>query len=71
MDAGRVQGVWILVLALALFGALEMLDLRGPDPEVPRYVVDAPSEHEFGPKGCGLFCRDGRAPPRSRSRVAK
>ena len=56
MDAGRVQLVWILVLALALFGALEMLDLRGPDPEVPRYVVDAPSEHELRPTGCGPFC---------------
>jgi hypothetical protein len=56
MDASWVQLVGILVLALALFGALEMLDLRGPDPEVPRYVVDAPSEHELGPKGCGPFC---------------
>lgn len=36
MDAGRVQRVWILVLALTLFEALEVLDLRGPDPEVPR-----------------------------------
>ncbi len=56
MDAGRMQLVWILVLVLTLFGAVEMLDLRGPDPEVPRYVVGAPSEHELGPKGCGPFC---------------
>jgi hypothetical protein len=56
MDAGREQLVGALILALFLFGALEMLDLRGPDPEVPRYVIDAPSEHELGQKGCGPFC---------------
>ena len=41
MDAGREQLVGALILALFLFGALEMLDLRGP---------------ELGPKGCGPFC---------------
>lgn len=56
MDAGREQLVGALILALFLFGALEMLDLRGPDPEVPRYVIDVPSEHGLGPKGCGPFC---------------
>ena len=56
MDAGREQLVGALILALFLFGALEMLDLRGPDPDVPRSVIDAPSEHELGPKGCGPLC---------------
>ena len=46
----------ILVLAFALWLASEALDFRGPDPEVPRYVLDAPSEHELEPKGCGSFC---------------
>lgn len=35
----------ILVPALALWVAIEALDLRGPDPEVPRHVLEAPSEH--------------------------
>jgi len=56
MDVGRAQLVGALLLVVALFGALEMLDLRGPDPDVPRSVIDAPSEHELGPKGCGPFC---------------
>ena len=56
-DAGLVGRLLrILILALALWVAIEMLDFRGPDPEVPRHVVDAPSEHELGPKGCGSFC---------------
>ncbi len=46
----------ILVLAFALWLASEALDLRGPDPEAPRYVLDPPSEHELEPKGCGAFC---------------
>jgi hypothetical protein len=47
----------ILVLALALWVAIEALDLRGPDPEVPRHVLEAPSEDALGPKGCGAaFC---------------
>ena len=46
----------ILVLALALWVASEALDLRGPDPEVPRHVLDVPSEHDIGPKGCGPLC---------------
>ncbi len=46
----------VLVLAFALWLASEALDFRGPDPEVPRYVLDAPSEHELEPKGCGSFC---------------
>ncbi len=46
----------ILLLALALWLAIEALDFRGPDPEVPRHVLDVPSEHDRGPKGCGAFC---------------
>ena len=46
----------ILVLAVALWVAIEALDLRGPDPEVPRHVVDDPTEHAPGPRGCAPFC---------------
>jgi hypothetical protein len=46
----------ILVLAVALWVAIEALDLRGPDPEVPRHVVDNPTEHAPGPRGCAPFC---------------
>ncbi len=46
----------ILVLAFALWLASEALDFRGPDPGVPRYVLDVPSEHDLGPQGCGPFC---------------
>ena len=61
MDAARVQRVGrllrILVLGFALWvAAIAMLDLRGPDPEVPRHVLDVPSEHDLGPKVCGAFC---------------
>ena len=46
----------LLVLAVALWVAIDALDLRGPDPEVPRYVLDQPSEHELRTPGCGPFC---------------
>ena len=46
----------ILVLAVALWVAIEALDLRGPDPEVPRHVVDDPTEHAPGPRVCAPFC---------------
>jgi hypothetical protein len=46
----------ILVLAFALWVAIEALDLRGPDPEVPRHVVDNPTEHAPDPRGCAPFC---------------
>jgi hypothetical protein len=46
----------ILVLAFALWVAIEALDLRGPDPEVPRHVVDNSTEHAPGPRGCAPFC---------------
>ena len=60
MDDARVYLVGrllrILVLAFALWVALEALDLLGPDPEVPRHVVDNPTEHAPGPRGCAPFC---------------
>jgi hypothetical protein len=46
----------LLVLAVALWVAIEALDLRGPDPEVPRHVLNEPAEHELGPRGCAPFC---------------
>lgn len=46
----------ILLLALSLWVAIEALDLRGPDPEAPRYVLDVASEHELAPKGCEPVC---------------
>ncbi len=46
----------LLVLAVALWMAIEALDLRGPDPEVPRHVLNEPAEHELGPRGCAPFC---------------
>ncbi len=58
-DARVVLVGWllrILVLAFALWVASEAPDLRGPDPEVPRYVLDAPAEHKLEPKRCGSFC---------------
>jgi len=46
----------ILVLAFALWVVIEALDLRGPDPDVHRYMLEGPSEHELGPTGCAPFC---------------
>jgi hypothetical protein len=46
----------ILVLGFALWMAIEALDFRGPDPEVPRHVLDVPSGDDRGPQGCGPFC---------------
>ena len=46
----------ILILAFALWLAIETLDLRGPDPEVPRHVLTEPAEHERGPEGCAPYC---------------
>jgi hypothetical protein len=46
----------MVALAVALSGAIAALDLRGPDPEVPRHVVDNPTEHAPGPRGCAPFC---------------
>lgn len=53
MDAARAglvgQLLRVLLLTFALWRALEARDLRGPDSDVPRYRLDAPSEHELGP----------------------
>ncbi len=46
----------ILVLAFALWVVIEALDLQGPDPDVPRYMLERPAEHELGPTGCEPFC---------------
>ena len=46
----------ILMLALALSVAIAALDLRGPDPDVPRHVLSEPSEQELGPAACAPFC---------------
>jgi hypothetical protein len=46
----------ILVVGFALWLAIETLDLRGPDPEVPRHVLTEPAEHERGPEGCAPYC---------------
>ena len=58
MDDARAQLVGrllrILVLAFALWVAIEALDLRGP--EVPRHVVDNPTELPPDPRGCAPFC---------------
>ena len=53
--AGRL--LRILVLGFALWvAAIEMLDLRGPDPEVRRHVLNEPAEHDPPPRGCAPFC---------------
>ena len=46
----------ILVVGFALWLAIETLDLRGPDPEVPRHVLTEPAEHERRPEGCAPYC---------------
>jgi hypothetical protein len=52
MDVARALLVWrflrVALLVLALWLATEMLALRGPDPEVPRHVLDVPSDHDLG-----------------------
>jgi len=57
MDAHLVGRLLrILLVGLGLFVAIDALDFRGPDPEVPRYILDSPSEHQIGPRGCAPFC---------------
>jgi len=46
----------ILGLALALSVAIAALDLRGPDPDVPRHVLNEPSERDLRPQGCAPLC---------------
>ena len=54
------QMVWrvlrVVLLVLALWLAIEMLALQGPDPEVTRHVLDVPSEHDLGPRDCAPYC---------------
>ena len=54
--AGQRAVHGILMLALALWVAIAALDLRGPDPDVPRHVLSEPSEQELGPAACAPFC---------------
>jgi hypothetical protein len=58
MVRGQLVGqlLRILVVGFALWLAIETLDLRGPDPEVPRHVLTEPAEHERGPEGCAPYC---------------
>jgi hypothetical protein len=53
MDAARTQ-------AIALWVASEMVELRGPDPEVPRFVLDVPSD--VGPGDAGRSAEAGDGP---------
>jgi hypothetical protein len=46
----------ILMLALALSVAIAALDLRDPDPDVPRHVLSESSEQELGPAAGAPFC---------------
>jgi hypothetical protein len=46
----------IPVLALALSVAIAALDLRGPDPDVPRPVLNEPPERDPWPQGCAPLC---------------
>jgi hypothetical protein len=46
----------LLVLALALSVAIAALDLRGPDPDVPRHVLNEPSERDLWPQRCAPLC---------------
>jgi hypothetical protein len=58
MDDARARLVGrllrILILTVGLWVAIEALDLQGPDPEVPRHVLNGPVEPE--PQGCTSFC---------------
>ena len=60
MDVARTLLAWrffrVVLLVLALWLAIEMLALQGRDSEVPRHVLEVPSEHDLGPKGCAPFC---------------
>jgi hypothetical protein len=61
MDEARALLGWrfvrVVLLALGLWLAIgEALDFRGPDPAVPRHVLEEPSEQDLGPKGCAPFC---------------
>jgi hypothetical protein len=49
-------GPLLRILALALSVAIAARDLRGPDPDVPRHVLDEPSERDLWPQGCAPLC---------------
>jgi hypothetical protein len=46
------QLLCILGLALALSVAIVALDLRAPNPDVPRRVLNEPSERDLLAQGC-------------------
>jgi hypothetical protein len=52
----QLVGRLIRVLRLAFSLWVASTHWLGPDPRVPRYVLDQPSEHEPGPPGCGPLC---------------
>jgi hypothetical protein len=49
-------GPLLRILALALSVAIAARDLRGPDPDMPRHVLDEPSERDLWPQGCAPLC---------------
>ena len=56
MDERAWRFLAIVLLALGLLLAIETVDLRAPDPDVPRHVLEGPSDQDLGPKGCAPFC---------------
>jgi hypothetical protein len=50
------QLLHILVLTRALSVAIVSLDLRGPNPDVPRHVRNEPSERDLWPQGGVPLC---------------
>ena len=46
----------ILVLARARSVAIVAFDLPGPDPDVPRHVLNEPSDRDLWPQGCAPLC---------------
>jgi len=47
---GQLLRIPVLALAIAA------LDLRGPDPDVPRPVLNEPPERDPWPQGCAPLC---------------
>ncbi len=57
MDAHLVGRLLrMLLLGLGLLMGIDALDFRGPDPMVPRHILDTPSEHLLGQSRCAPFC---------------
>jgi len=46
----------ILVLTRVRSVAIVALDLRGPNPGVPRHMLNEPSERDLWPQGCVPLC---------------